>query len=125
MLLEMRIVRSKMKVVQIEINYKEVKEYVRDVIVKEKRSASMKLLHDIYRLGIGKLSYRHNLKTRLQKDFDKDIPFLSENKNTKTLTESVISSGYLNAETVLHSNDETLKIAAMILRNDTLKKFES
>ena len=58
----------------------------------------------------------------MQINFGEDITFLSQ-KN-KTLTQVVISSKCLNAETVLHSNEETLKNAAKILRNDTLKKFE-
>ena len=63
-----------------ESNYEEVKEYVRDVIIKEKRLASMKLLHDISGLGIGNSSssYRHKLKNRLQTDFSEDITFLSQ-----------------------------------------------
>ena len=60
----------------------------------------MKLLHDIYGLGIGNSSYRHKLKTRLQTDFGEDITF--HNQKKKTLTEIVISSEYLNAETVLY-----------------------
>ena len=45
-------------------NYEDVKEYIRDVIIKEKRLAFMELLHDIYGLGIVNSSYRHKLKTR-------------------------------------------------------------
>lgn len=82
----------------------------------------MKLLHDIYGLGIRNLSYRYKLQTRLQTDFGGDITFL--NQKNKTLTEVVISSEYLNAETVLQSNEELLKNTANILRDDALKKFE-
>ena len=32
-------------------NYDEVKEYINDVVIREKRPASMKLLHEIYGLG--------------------------------------------------------------------------
>ena len=70
-------------------NYEDVKEYIRDVIIKEKRLAFMELLHDIYGLGIVNSSYRHKLKTRLQRDIGEDITFLSQ-KN-KLLTEVVIS----------------------------------
>ena len=62
-------------------NYEEAKEYLGDVIIKEKWPASMKLPHDIYGLGMGNLSYRHKLKTRLQTDFGKDITFLRKNIN--------------------------------------------
>ena len=55
-------------------------------------------------------------------DFGGDITFL--NQKNKTLTEVVISSEYLNAETVLQSNEELLKNTANILRDDALKKFE-
>ena len=41
----------------------------------------MKLLHDIYGLGIGNSSYRHKLKTRLQTDFGEDITFHNQKKN--------------------------------------------
>ena len=82
----------------------------------------MKLLHDIYGLGIRNLSYRYKLQTRLQTDFGGDITFL--NQKNKTLTEVVISSEYLNAETVLQSNEELLKNTANILRDDGLKKLE-
>ena len=43
----------------------------------------MKLLHDTNGLGIGNSSFRYKLKTRLQTDFGKDIPFLSQKKKKK------------------------------------------
>ena len=104
-------------------NYEEVKEYINDVVIKEKRPASMKLLHEIYGLGVGDTSYRNKMKIRLEKDFGEEITFLSP-KN-KALPEIVISSEYFSAETVLYSDEQTIKNAARILRNDTLKKFES
>lgn len=104
-------------------NYEEVKEFVNDVIIQEKKPASMKLLHEIYGLGIGNTSYRHKLKTRLQNDFGETICFLSQ-KN-KTLPEIVISAEYFTADTVFHSNEQTIKHAAKILRKDIFKKFDS
>lgn len=83
----------------------------------------MKILHEIYGLGIGNTSYRHKLKTRLQNDFGKDISFLSQ--NNKTLPEIVISAEYLTADTIFHSNEQTIKQAANILRKDIFKKFHS
>ena len=104
-------------------NYEEVKEFVNDVIIKGKKLASMKLLHEIYGLGIGNTSYRHKLKTRLQNDFGEDISFLSQ-KN-KTLPEIVISAEYLTADTIFHSNEQTIKHAAKILTKDIFQKFDS
>ena len=83
----------------------------------------MKILHEIYGLGIGNTSYRHKLKTRLQNDFGKDISFLSQ--NNKTLPEIVISAEYLTADTIFHSNEQTIKQAADILRKEIFKKFHS
>ena len=104
-------------------NYEGVKQYVYDSIIQEKKPASMKLLHEIYGVGIGCSAYRQKLKARLEKDFGEKICFLSQ-KN-KTLSEIVISSAYFTADTVLHSKEQTIKHAAKILRNSIFEKFES
>lgn len=104
-------------------SYEEVKEYVNDFIIKEKKPASMKLLHEIYGLGIGNTSYRHKLKHRLQSDFGEKICFLSQ--QNKTLPEIVISAEYFTADTLLHSKEQTIKHAAKILRKDIFEKFDS
>ena len=56
-------------------NYEEVKEYVNDIVINEKRPASMKLLHEIYGLEVNNSSYRNKLKARLTKDFADQICF--------------------------------------------------
>lgn len=104
-------------------NYEEVKQYVNDSIIKEKKPASIKLLHDIYGIGIGCTSYRQKLKERLKSDFGDKISFLSQ--ENKTLPEIVISNEYFTADKVLYSEEQTVKYAAKILRNNILTKFKS
>ena len=38
-------------------NFEEVREYVRDVVLNEKCATSIKVLHEIYGLGIGRLIF--------------------------------------------------------------------
>ena len=38
-------------------NFEEVREYVRDVVLNEKYATSIKVLHEIYGLGIGRLIF--------------------------------------------------------------------
>ncbi|XP_066928359.1 uncharacterized protein [Clytia hemisphaerica] len=71
-------------------NYEGVKRYVADSIIQDKKPASMKLLHEIYAIGIDSLSYRNKLKARLKDDFGDQICFLSQ--QNKTLCEIVIST---------------------------------
>lgn len=104
-------------------NYEKVKQYVYDSIIQEKKPASMKLLHEIYGIGIGCTSYRQKLKVRLESDFGEKICFL--NQKNKTLPEIVISSEYFTADTVFHSDEQTIKQAAKILRNRIFDKFKS
>ena len=104
-------------------NYEGVKQYVVDSIIKDKKPASMKLLHEIYAIGIGSSSYRNKLKARLKNDFGDQICFLSQ--ENKTLCEVVISNEYFTADTVLHSEEQTVKHAAKILRRSVFEKFES
>ena len=62
----------KLAVVEPQLNNKKLnrvtrKQYVNDSIIKEKKPASIKLLHDIYGIGIGCTRYRQKLKERLKK----------------------------------------------------------
>ena len=104
-------------------NYEEVKEYVNDIIINEKKPATMKLLHEIYGLEIDNSSYRNKLKKRFEKDFGDNIYFLSQ--QDKKLTDVVISSEYFTADTVLHSNEQVIKNAAKLLRKNIFNKFNS
>ena len=83
----------------------------------------MKLLHQIYGLGIGDTRYRNKLKKRLEQDFGDNITFLKS--NNVHLPEVVISSDYFTLETVIQNNKQTLENAAKILRDDILQKFKT
>ena len=104
-------------------NFLEVKEYVEDVVIRQQTPVSIKILHQIYGLGVGDSRYRSKLKQRLVKEFSNKIVFLSSDNNN--LPEVITTPEYFNQDTVHHADYQTMKRIAESLRKDILEKFEN
>ena len=103
-------------------NFEAFKEYVCNHFLKLGKAASMKQLHNIYELGAGDSRYRKKLKARLHSHFMDQILFFSPTTGTQS-TEFVVSSCY-NQECFTYDKEETIRMAAKLLRKDIVKKLD-
>lgn len=56
-------------------DFKEVQEYVMDIVIEQGKVASMKTLHGIYGLDINDTRYRSKIKNRIRLHFQNQISF--------------------------------------------------
>ena len=85
-------------------NFEAVKVFVCNHVLKLGKAASMKELHDIYKLGAGDFRYRSKMKARLQNHLMDQILFLSPSTGTQ-FRELVVSSRY-NQECFTYDKEE-------------------
>ena len=101
--------------------FEEVEEYIIDVVMKEKRAASIKTLHEIYGIGIGDTRYRSKLKDRIVDRFGDQICFLTSSRNKP---EIIVCAEYFTSDSVHYDSIHTIQHAAKLLQKDIFDKFK-
>ena len=81
----------------------------------------MKVIHNIYELGVDDSRYRSKLKQRLQNHFKDRISFLTPKEKACDI---VIPKSCLDASAVHYDITKTAKVAATHIREEILKKTE-
>ena len=98
--------------------FEEVIRFVEDERIGLGRAISMKVVHNIYELGVDNSRYRSKLKQRLQNHFkDKRTP-------KEKACDIVIPKSCLDSSTVDYDITKTVKVAATHIREKILKKNE-
>ena len=99
--------------------FEKVKEYVSIEVLGLGKAVSLKTLHQIYDLCVDDTRYRHKLKHRLQSQFRDKILFISPpGKRCEVIISTNCFDGKFNC------NKDVIEIAANIIRNDIVKKFQ-
>ena len=101
--------------------FNEVINYISEMVIAQKKAASMKTLYEIYGLNVTDSRYRNKLKHRIKTEFGDQISFLTSKKN---LPEIIVSSQYFTSTSVHHDRNESIKYVANILQSDILNKFK-
>ena len=99
--------------------FEEVIRFVEDEIIGFRRAISMKVIHNIYELGVDDSRYRSKLKQRLQNHFKDRISFLTPKEKACDI---VIPKSCLDASAVHYDIIKTVKVAATHIREEILKK---
>lgn len=96
-------------------DFDNVIEYILSQSFEQEKAVSMKILHEIYCLGIGDTRYRNKLKQRLQAHFTDTICFLSFAKpnNSEVIVHTDCHEGRLH-----YDQEENIKTVAKMLRED-------
>ena len=102
-------------------DFDKVKEFITSHIIEEGQCISMKILSEIYGLGVGDTKYRSKLKQRLKNYFKDSISFLpSTNKN---IAEIVANTDCVTGTFVVDKESQ-IRAAAKSLKEDILNKYD-
>ena len=101
--------------------FEEVIRFVEDEIIGLGRAISMKVIHNIYELGVDDSRYTSKLKQRLQNHFKDRTSFLTPKEKACDI---VIPKSCLDASAVHYDITKTVEAAATHIREEILKKTE-
>lgn len=99
--------------------FEEVTQFVEDEIIGLGKAVSMKVIHEIYELGVDDSRYRNKLKQRLEKHFKDRIYFLTPKEKACDI---VVPKSCLDASAIHYDISKTVKVAATYIREEIFKK---
>lgn len=104
-------------------DFEKVVAFIKREVLEKNSVVPLKMLHEMYGIGLGDSRYRTKLRDRIVKEFGTDVAILTDSTGAQKKVELVMSSDCVESSGQINRPEYLVRRAGEILRQAILEKF--